>query len=100
MTHKLFHKLWDVSALYDSKICFVEDFKFDADEICLDRIWTAAHMSVRDMIYANGYTQVEFCDMFCLSPRTLRSWVSLNPRVRKPCPSYLRLAFARMLDLV
>ena len=100
MSHKLFHELWNVAALYDSKICFIEDYKSDATEEQLDRIWTVAHMSVRDMIYKNGFTQVEFCDIFCLNPRTLRSWVSLNPNARKPCPAYLRLAFARGLGLI
>lgn len=100
MTDKLFHELWDVAMLYESKICFIEDFKEDTDEEELDKIWTVAHMSVRDMVYQNGFTQVSFCDLFCLNPRTLRSWVSLNPAVRKPCPPYLRLAFARTLGLI
>lgn len=100
MSDRLFHELWDVAALYESKICFIEDFKADVNEEQLDNIWTVAHMSVRDMVYRNGFTQVEFCDMFCLNPRTLRSWVSLNPAARKPCPSYVRLAFARHLSLI
>lgn len=100
MSDKLFHELWDVAPLYDSMICFIEDFKVETDEIVLQNIWTVAHMSVRDMVYSTGHTQVSFCDKFCLNARTLRHWVSKNDNIRKPCPAYVRLAFARELGLI
>ena len=64
------------------------------------RIWTAYHMSVRDLRKVAGLTQADFARRFAIPKRTIESWEAKPGANSRECPLYTRLLIADALGLL
>lgn len=109
MTDKLFYDLWADALTTSDRAAYVSDWTLstawgepeDADipTDCIEqigRIWDAAHMTARDMVYTAGPSQSAFATRYCIPRRTVEDWCR---GLRTP-PDYVRLLLARDLGLL
>lgn len=103
MTDQQFYTVWGAALTAPNRDAFVSDWamssiwgdKEDA-EIPVERIdalaglWTAAHMSVREIRAHTGLSQAAFAVRFCIPKRTIENWEAGS----RQCPDYLRLLLA------
>ena len=68
----------------------------DAEKVRLDKIWTAAHMSVKDMVEAVGLSKTAFAKETGIPFRTIQNW-SLEERTP---PAYIRFLLAEHYKLI
>lgn len=61
----------------------------------LDALWSAAHMSIKDMRQALGLSRPEFSARSLVPVRTLENWESGASK----CPEYVRLALLQAAGL-
>lgn len=66
----------------------------------LRRIWTAYHMSVRDLRKFARLTQADFARRFAIPKRTIENWEAKAGTNVHTCPLYTRLLIADALGLL
>lgn len=110
---RIFYKLWKAaennvkiyeyidsftSPLSDNYIEFRKKCKLDELQVIkmLEKIYIAAHLSVKDIIDASGKRKADIGYMFCIPIRTLEDWCS----GKNKCPSYARLMMIKKFDLL
>lgn len=105
MNHdKLFFKLWSEALSSSDCNTYVSDWSLSsvwddapdadipADRIdVLERIWDAAHLTIRDIRAHTGLSQAAFSIRYCIPVRTLEDW----ERGVRSSPDYLRLLLAQ-----
>lgn len=64
------------------------------DEI--GKIWDVCHMTVRDLCNNIGIGQSELSRKFCIPLRTVQNWCG----GQNPCPPYVVLMMARLLEMI
>lgn len=108
MTDHQFSILWGEASTSPDRAVFVadaavsaiwgdaEDTPISADRLReLDALWTAAHMSIKDMRQALGLSRPAFSARFLVPVRTLENWESGANK----CPEYVRLALLQAAGL-
>ncbi len=79
---------WSLSSVWGD----APDADIPADRIdTLQRLWDAAHLTIKDIRAATGLSQRAFADRYCIPLRTVEKWES----GARQCPDYLRLLLAR-----
>lgn len=68
----------------------------DAEKVRLEKIWTAAHMSIKDMVKAVGLSKTAFAKEVGIPFRTIQNW-SLEERTP---PAYIRFLLAEHYKLI
>lgn len=104
MTDKQFCTIFDAALASSDRDAFVSDWSLSsvwgdapdadipADRIdTLQRLWDAAHLTIRDIRSATGLSQAAFAARYCIPRRTVENWES----GARQCPDYLRLLLAR-----
>lgn len=111
--NKIFHKLWKEANKDISKEEFIRTFtsplsknyinfyrKLDIDEYemlgIFDGIYSAAKMTLNDIISISGIRKSELSDMFCIPIRTIEDWCSGKAK----CNPYIRLFLLRYFRLI
>lgn len=79
---------------------FPEDGDLTAITEDLHCIWTAYHMTVRDLRKVSGLTQSEFSRRFAIPKRTIENWEAKDTANARECPLYTRLLIAEALGLL
>lgn len=100
MTDKQFCTIFDAALASSDRDAFVSDWSLSsvwgdapdadipADRIdTLQRLWDAAHLTIRDIRSATGLSQAAFAARYCIPRRTVENWES----GARQCPDYLRL---------
>lgn len=105
MNDKDFQVLWASAFGYDDRESYItgneevltKAFRTPAKrQEYLGKIWDVAHISIRDLITQAGLNQSSFSRRFCVPLRTVQNWCTdVNT-----CPPYVKLAFARQLDML
>lgn len=107
-TDKLFYTLFGEALASPDRDAFVSDWSLSsvwgdapdadipADRIdALQRLWDAAHLTIRDIRQHTGLSQAAFATRYCIPTRTLEDW----ERGVRSCPDYLRLLLAKDVGL-
>lgn len=105
---KLFYTLFAEALASPDRDAFVSDWSLSsvwgdapdadipADRIdTLQRLWDAAHLTIRDIRSATGLSQAAFALRYCIPRRTVENWES----GASSCPDYLRLLLAQSVGL-
>lgn len=105
---KLFYTLFAEALTSPDRDAFVSDWSLSsvwgdtpdadipADRVdTLQRLWDAAHLTIRDIRQHTGLSQVAFATRYCIPTRTLEDW----ERGVSRCPDYLRLLLAKDVGL-
>lgn len=105
---KLFYTLFAEALASPDRDAFVSDWSLSsvwgdapdadipADRIdTLQRLWDAAHLTIRDIRQHTGLSQAAFATRYCIPTRTLEDW----ERGVRSCPDYLRLLLAKDVGL-
>ena len=66
----------------------------------LGQVWDVAHMTIRDLIEKAGYNQSSFARRFCVPLRTVQNWCTDSGSAGRDCPPYIKLGFARQLNMI
>lgn len=89
---------------YISDLALSSVFPEDGDEVAVAEdlrcIWTAYHMTVRDLRKAAGLTQLDFSRRFAIPKRTVENWEAKPGANARECPLYTRLLIADALGLL
>lgn len=109
MTNKDRATLWREALSSDDRDVYVSDWStslifedVDSEEKLLSiaeevgKIWDAAHMTMREIIQASGFSQARFAHEFTIPKRTVESWCMGD---RTP-PDYVRYLLIKALDIV
>lgn len=98
MSDQQFNTLWNAALKTDDRSAFVSEWSrkkdgapIPPDPEDLERLWDAAHMSVRYIQEYSAMTQEEFALCYCIPLQTLKDWAT----GRAVCPDYLRLLLAQ-----
>lgn len=73
---------------------------YDAIVSYLRQVWTAAHITVREIRERTGLSQAAFAAMLCIPKRTLENWESTSATASRACPPYVRLMLAQICGIV
>lgn len=105
---KLFYTLFAEALASPDRDAFVSDWSLSSvwgdapdadipeDRIdTLQRLWDAAHLTIRDIRQHTGLSQAAFATRYCIPTRTLEDW----ERGVRSCPDYLRLLLAKDVGL-
>lgn len=108
MTDLQFYQLFTEALIYDDLDAYLTDYALssmwedgESDDIPPERIerlsalWTAAHLTVRNIRQHTGLSQAAFAQRFCIPRRTVEDWES----GRNGCAPYLRLLLAQAVGL-
>lgn len=108
MTDHQFNILWGEASTSPDRAEFVSDLALStlwddpegsplpAERLReLDALWSAAHMSIKDMRQALGLSRPEFSARSLVPVRTLENWESGASK----CPEYVRLALLQATGL-
>lgn len=83
---------WSLSSVWDD----APDADIPADRIdALQRLWDAAHLTIRDIRQHTGLSQAAFATRYCIPRRSVENWES----GASSCPDYLRLLLAQSVGL-
>lgn len=105
MTDADFKMLWDYAADYSDKGEFIDTYRETMGKAISDRsvrvqfmgqVWDVAHMPVKELIAASGYSLAQFSVHFCVERLAVQGWCNGS----RPLPRYARLMMARMAGLL
>ena len=102
----IFSVLWADALTNDNRDAYISDWTLSSvwgneppamDELVTytGKVWDAAHMTVKQIRTAAGYTQAAFAKHFCVNQRTVENW-----ELRDCCPAYVRLLLARACNVI
>ena len=110
MTLEQYHLAFDEISNYTDPDAYISDlalssvFPEDSDLTAIAEdlrcIWTAYHMTVRDLRKAAGLTQADFARRFAIPKRTIENWEAKPGANARECPLYTRLLIADALGLL
>lgn len=64
-------------------------------ENALQNIWTAANISIKEMVATSGLSMTDFADRFLIPVRTLQDWIAKGNQ-----PTYVTVAYAELCGIV
>ena len=106
MSDKDFYQLWGEALTSTDRDLYVSEwstssiFPEDSDLLenaeYLGHLWDVAHMSVKDICKAAGFTQAALAQHFCIKKRTVENWCGGANK----CPDHTRLMMAECLGLL
>lgn len=73
---------------------------YDAIVRWLHDVWTAAHISVREIRQRTGLSQAAFAARLCIPKRTLENWEASSSTAARSCSPYVRLMLAQLAGVV
>lgn len=94
----LFVAEWSTSSIFDPDPDGPEP-DYEKIVVYLREVWTAAHLSVKDIRKHTGMTQAEFAAACCIPYRTIVNWEVPGSNARQ-CPPYIRLMLAQIAGIV
>ncbi len=95
----LFVAEWATSSIFDADKSAANP---DYDEIVayLHDIWTAAHLTVREIRRRTGLSQAAFAQRYCIPKRSLENWERSSGAEARTCPPYVVIMLAQITGLV
>jgi hypothetical protein len=90
---------WATSSLFDPD---PDAAAPDYEEIVryLRDIWTAAHVTIKEIRQHTGLTQAAFSQCYAIPKRSLENWERASGTEARSCPPYLILLLAQVTGLV
>ena len=98
-SEELFLAEWATSSIFDPDPD-APDPDYDQIVRYLRDIWTAAHVTIREIRQHTGLTQEAFAQAYAIPRRTLQNWERTDGVEARSCPPYLVLLLAQVTGLV
>lgn len=98
-SEEMFVAEWATSSIFDPD---PDADAPDYDEIVryLHDIWTAAHITIKEIRERSGLSRAAFAQRYCIPYRSLQNWELAGSTEARSCPPYLILLLAQVTGLV